>query len=260
MGKKFWRAIRAAFEALKEALNGPKAQEAQEAQEAQQAQEAQEAREARPALQALQAQQAQQAQDAVEFQLHKYQRDREHELELNKFTHALEVERLKILQLLNGGAFTIFLGFSNLLLYNGGQPRQAGIAAALLWLLGLGAAAWATQVQLDTQAAFSKAYRLRRTAVEWRELDLDDEARNRALGPLKHVKGRPVFAYSDSEFEDEATNARAEGSDQAAQVTRLARASLVLFAVGAILMTIAFANARPPPPQPEQPSQPSRAP
>jgi len=45
--------------------------------------------------------------DPPDFEICKYQLDRAHELELNRFAHGLEIERLKILQLVNGGAFTV---------------------------------------------------------------------------------------------------------------------------------------------------------
>jgi tRNA (cytidine/uridine-2'-O-)-methyltransferase len=192
-----------------------------------------------------------------EFQLSKYERDREHELELNKFTHALEVERLKVLQLLNGGAVTVFLGFSTLLLHNDGAPRRLGIAAAAAWVAGLVVAAGATQVQLWAQSHFSRAYRLRRTAVEWRGLVMPDNERAGVHGPLRYDKGKPVFATSAEEFEAEATKARGEGESWSHWARWMAWASAALFAAGAILMTVSFAGAKAPPPAQAESAQPT---
>ena len=47
-----------------------------------------------------------------DFELTNMISNRAHELEPNKFAHALEVERLKILQLVNGGAFTVLVVFA----------------------------------------------------------------------------------------------------------------------------------------------------
>lgn len=103
-----------------------------------------------------------------DFEAIKYGYDREHELELNKFTHNLEVEQLKLLILLNGGAATALLAFAD-------GPVAANAVAwlllpVLLWLIGLVVAAWATLTMREAQSAFSKFYRHRRNATEWRLL------------------------------------------------------------------------------------------
>ena len=108
--------------------------------------------------------------DPPDFEMLKYEIDRNHELELNKFLHALEIERLKILQLVNGGAFTVLVAFAAGLMHGPGWSRLLAITAGLAWVLGLGAAALATHRQLNAQAAYNAGYRHRRNAVEFRKL------------------------------------------------------------------------------------------
>jgi hypothetical protein len=107
---------------------------------------------------------------ALEFLDKKYALDREHELELNKFTHVFEVERLKLLLLLNGGAAGLWLGF----LKTGGEHaatvslQQA--VPVFLWVFGTLLAAGAFHYALKTQRDFTRAYHNRRRAFEWRFL------------------------------------------------------------------------------------------
>ena len=96
------------------------------------------------------------------FELEKYARDREHELELNRFTHRFEVERLKLLILLNGGAATAWLSLGQ---SDAGLDPLA-IGAAAFWVIGLCLSVWATQAALETQRQFGRAYHSRRRADE----------------------------------------------------------------------------------------------
>jgi hypothetical protein len=108
--------------------------------------------------------------EALEFLDKKYALDREHELELNKFTHVFEVERLKLLLLLNGGAAGLWLGF-----LKGGSEHTAAVnlvqtLPVFAWAFGTLLAAFAFHYALKTQKDFTRAYHNRRRAFEWRFL------------------------------------------------------------------------------------------
>ena len=105
-----------------------------------------------------------------DFELRKYELDRAHELELNKFAHGLEVERLKVLQYVNGGAFAVTVAFAAGVLREGGVAAGLAGGAAVFWVAGLATAAWATQIQVEAQANFNRSIRFRRNAIEWRQL------------------------------------------------------------------------------------------
>ncbi|MEA3001394.1 MAG: hypothetical protein QOH81_182 [Sphingomonadales bacterium] len=106
--------------------------------------------------------------DATEtdFELVKYERDREHELALNEFTHNLEVEQLKLLILLNGGAAAALLTFAE---HSGSTVRWL-MLPVVIWLIGLSTGAWATLKMREAQSGFGKFYRHRRNATEVRRL------------------------------------------------------------------------------------------
>lgn len=103
--------------------------------------------------------------DDLDFELTKYGYDRQHELELNKFTHNLEMEQLKLLILLNGGAATALLTFADGSILARTLPWL--LLPVLLWLAGLIIGAWATIEMRDAQSGYSKFYRHRRNATEW---------------------------------------------------------------------------------------------
>ncbi len=100
-----------------------------------------------------------------EFALRKYELDRAHELELNKFTHAFEMEQAKLLFILNGAAFTILI---SLLQWKGGGGEGLKFipVAGWLWLLGIFAATVAGLLALAAQRQFTRAYHNRRRALE----------------------------------------------------------------------------------------------
>jgi hypothetical protein len=106
--------------------------------------------------------------EPADFELTKYGHDRGHELELNKFTHTLEMEQLKLLILLNGGAATALIAFADEVGIRGDLVTL--LAPVLLWLCGLGAGAWATMTMREAQSKYAQAYRFRRNATEWRQL------------------------------------------------------------------------------------------
>lgn len=185
-----------------------------------------------------------QKEESPDFELMKYELDRQHELELNKFAHALEVERLKILQLVNGGAFTVVVGFSTHLLTSVGQVRQLGLAAGACWALGLGAAAMATQVQLKAQGGFNQAYRYRRTAVEWRRLMARLNNKERVV---LMVGAPPAGETAESSrcYDRWAKEAFAKAVAKAGKVKFWAWASILLFIAGASLLTASISLADP---------------
>lgn len=173
----------------------------------------------------------------ADFELHKYDSDRVHELELNKFSHALEVERLKILQLVNGGAFTVVVGFSDALVQSRGDARWLAAAASVGWIAGLASAAWATQLTLDWQTSFSKAYNRRRRAIEWRRL--------RGISPDRRTRDPELEGRGDTCLEKAADDARQRGGELGRRVRRWAMVSVALFAAGALLMTLSLVGAAP---------------
>lgn len=173
----------------------------------------------------------------ADFELHKYDSDRVHELELNKFSHALEVERLKILQLVNGGAFTVVVGFSDALLQSRGDTRWLAAAAIVSWIAGLASAAWATQLTLDWQASFSTAYNRRRRAIEWRRL--------RGISPDARPRDSGLEDRGDACLEKAADDARRRGGELGHRVKRWAMASVALFVTGALLMALSLVGADP---------------
>ncbi|GGI89039.1 hypothetical protein GCM10007973_26760 [Polymorphobacter multimanifer] len=134
---------------------------------------------------------------AFEFEIRKYDRDREHELELNRFTHAFELERVKLLFLLNGGAFTLLVTLVDK--QNGVVDKGLFwlVAASAAWLLGLLCAAQAAQRALDTQRSFMQAYHRRRRAVEWRQLKKGGEDDK----TLERIVGKPPNANSSQNNE-----------------------------------------------------------
>lgn len=130
----------------------------------------------------------------IEFQ--KYVCDRAHELELNKFVHVFELERLKILSILNGGAVGIAAGFSEALAKGEGPTQWLAGGAVVSWVLGLLVATWAIQVALKLQANFAQAYRYRRHSIEWRLLSGKYPSmpqRTRVLSPPPLKKRRLVI-------------------------------------------------------------------
>lgn len=105
---------------------------------------------------------------AAGFELLKYELDRAHELELNKFTHNLEMDQLKLLILLNGGAATALLTFADGAILARTLPWL--LLPVLLWLAGLIIGAQATIKMREAQSAYAKFYRHRRNATESRHL------------------------------------------------------------------------------------------
>lgn len=189
-----------------------------------------------------------QAQSA--FELEKYKADRVHELELNKFAHAFEFERLKILQLLNGGAFTVAVGFSDALTGASGASRCLALAGIAAWVGGLIAAAWAAQLALDTQVRFSSAYHRRRRATEWYALDVlpaPPEGVKAMLGllPVPADSETPVASWKDAaiEYSNRADQSVTEGKNLSPQVQDWAIWSVALFVIGAALTIAALAVA-----------------
>lgn len=174
-----------------------------------------------------------------DFELHKYELDRAHEIELNKFAHALEIERLKVLQILNGGAFTVLVAFAPSVFGGGGQGAIFAPLAALCWIFGLGTAAAATHIQLRSQRNVNQAYRLRRNAVEWRQLKKlshDDEQLRRMVGPPL----RRDQTINDEAFDRWAGESLLLASEAGTTVSRLGAVGILLFVMGALFLTVSI--------------------
>lgn len=151
---------------------------------------------------------------ARRFLEQKYALDRAHELDLNRFTHLYEVEQVRVLFLLNGGAFTILVALVEL---GAAGPVAATLllAAAVAWLSGLVAAAIAGRRALDIQRQFAKAYHNRRRAVEQR------------LAP------DPTM-MSMAEYEQRAERARDTGFALSVALYKPVIASVALFVIGGL--------------------------
>lgn len=175
------------------------------------------------------------------FETLKYQIDRAHELELNKFTHALEVERLKILFLLNGGAATAWFTFA--------KDRIEGLSGfytllnilgpVAFWLGGLFGAARAAHWALTTQRGFTRAYHQRRRAAEhaWLAgsptLPADEAGLRRGLGTRPEESLAQCYQrLADTEVD----RARADGD----KVNHWIETSLYLFGFGAVSAAASF--------------------
>lgn len=110
------------------------------------------------------------------FLQQKYALDRAHELELNRFTHLFEVEQIRLLFLLNGGAFTVLVALVEWRPVAGSSAIFL-LLSAFAWLFGLLAAVVAGRRALDVQRAFTQAYHNRRRAVEAEILAPDEVSR-----------------------------------------------------------------------------------
>lgn len=177
-----------------------------------------------------------------DFEIEKYKLDRLHELELNKFTHALEMERLKLLTFLNGGAAAAWLTFSRAAEITSNRwPAIALIVVpALFWLVGLASASVATQRALTCQRDYTKAYHQRRRADEWRTLRRTwDATQIKKTLPSSHEQ-------KAGETEEEAYNRSADEAKESGQaavrdVAFWTYASITAFVLGALLACVLFA-------------------
>jgi hypothetical protein len=198
-----------------------------------------------------------------DFDTVKYERDREHELALNEYTHNLEVEQLKLLILLNGGAATAVIAFA--------EKASLGIAVAglvvpvLLWLAGLYKGAQATLTMREAQSKFSKFYRHRRHAGEARLsspgseppfLSPEERATLKAMAKNDADLTR-ALAADDGETLHQALagEAIAQARDLNSQVEPMSRTSLHYFVAGAIVAALVigagpFIGHPSPPPRP----------
>lgn len=177
-----------------------------------------------------------------DFDLVKYERDREHELALNQFTHNLEVEQLKLLILLNGGAAAAILTFAE----HSASTARWLMLPVLFWLVGLYIGAAATLRMRKVQADFGKFYRHRRHATEFRRLaglgklpsgisrDELSELVRLASGEealRKAIKTRDLSALHDRLADVVISRARTDN----ARVEPLSRYSLYWFMLGALV-------------------------
>lgn len=189
-----------------------------------------------------------------DFELTKYGYDREHELELNKFTHALEVEQLKLLFLLNGGAAAALLTFAERVTYP--MTREGLLWPVLFWIAGLTVAAGATFRTRLVQGLYSKAYRHRRHATEWRRtkrsddpqwvnpLGLPESELLDELGRTLSVQERKAFesardaGVGDFLYESAATFLRKRAERSKKWISALGGISIACFIAGAVTAAV----------------------
>jgi hypothetical protein len=186
----------------------------------------------------------------ADFAVTKYGYDREHELELGEFTHSLEMEQIKLLILLNGGAATAFLTFGD----KTGLARSVlGLGAPVAcWLVGLCVGAAATIQLRRTQTSYTQAFNLRRRAEEWRQLRLkhleDAAIRARVNLPDQKALNKLHARFPEVAFVSVSKDGAAHHDCAANLVIRKARkanpwifrlslASIGLFMAGALLAT-----------------------
>lgn len=181
-----------------------------------------------------------------DFEQRKYDLDRAHELELNRFTHGLEVERLKLLFLLNGGAATAWFTFAGKRVegLSGFYTLTLAFAPTLLWLMGLVLAAQAAREALSMQRNFAKAYHRRRRAAEQAWIAGSpampaDEATLRAA-----LKASPdeTLAACYHRLADEAAD---EAQVQSFKVESRVQESIYAFAGGGAVASLSFASTLP---------------
>lgn len=182
-----------------------------------------------------------------DFEITKYGFDRDHELSLNQFQHALEFEQLKLLIFLNGGAATALLAFA--------EKTKTGFnsllfgSAIVAWLVGLLVGTWATIGMRGLQSDYAKSLRYRRLATEWRRLP----------EKLPGLDPKLIIELPDGKTPDEAATQRDNailcdlGANAVRDGARREKinvvikiwASLALFIIGAILaMCVVLASAR----------------
>jgi hypothetical protein len=194
--------------------------------------------------------QAEGSMHSLDLEMEKYRLDRLHELELNKFAHTLEVERLKTLTYLNGGAIAVFVALLGSIF--GDISDWAKVVALIsvgLWIFGLYFAASAVQLNLETQVEFNRAYHRRRRAIEWRLLKKKyntDELKRMIgyIGPQQgSLEGKEADAQEESQekrYDDAARNAVEEGIAKARRVSSRAKLSVLLFMVAAAFASVAI--------------------
>lgn len=199
------------------------------------------------------------------FTRQKYELDRAHELALNNFTHSLEMERLKLLLALNGGAAGLWVTFAE----GSSEALEVSLLGAwtlaapvLFWIVGAIAASIAIDFTLTAQRSFTQAYHRRRRADEWRIL-----ARRHPLETLGNILPAPPInrkpsrdllknwfgktGANDRQMEppDQAEQAYRQWSNDASEAGQRASgkikwpvyASIATFALGAITALIYMA-------------------
>jgi hypothetical protein len=163
-----------------------------------------------------------------DFLLEWYKLHRQHEMELNKATLAYELEWAKLLLLLNGGAVGAFLTLTGAVWKDGPRPSFWLVAVAIMgWLIGLIAAAFATDCAYRMQKEYTRAYRFRRYGEELRR--------------LKWVGLEPGLLGTDEDGPTaKAGKARASAEGWSKWVSICRWAAVVLFILGAISALAAF--------------------
>lgn len=186
--------------------------------------------------------------DAQNLLLVFYERQREHELELNRAQAALEQSLLRNALLLNGAAATAYLTFVGSA--NANLPTTEMFVATLLaWMAGLGISVVGYNYALSGQAAYAAAYLWRRRAIERTILTpaleagelqkpvaaaaLDDDPSAALLGHRKAGDG-PTTAAAMAEL---ATSQRRCAAHAVQLGFFLARLATIAFVIGVVLGT-----------------------
>jgi hypothetical protein len=162
-----------------------------------------------------------------DFLLEWYKLTREPELELNKATLAYELELARLVVLLNGAAAGAFLTLTGAIWKEGARPAFVWVAGAIIsWLIGLLAAAIATDRAYRAQREFTRAFRFRRQGEELRRI----KGTTIGLGDLGIDSADPVSA---------ATAARARAGLWTDMVAYFRNAAVFFFILGGVLALVA---------------------
>lgn len=174
--------------------------------------------------------------DPSPFDVEWYRLHRTHELELSKATLQYELERLRLLSYLNGGAIGAFLAFGKDAL----QPNLLTILAVALWILGLIFAWIAWTNGYDGQRDYAMAYRVRRHILERERLDKN--AKINRYGVERHKSEQPQKGelLSEEELDDKATIATGKGGSGMKSAWGIETFSMIFFALGAASALMSF--------------------
>jgi hypothetical protein len=168
------------------------------------------------------------ADGAREFALDKYRLDRAHELELNRATVQYELESLKVLSYLNGGAAALYLGLLGAVLKPGSAiALRAHAPPIMAWAIGLFCTALAIWLMLESQVKFTQAYHGRRRAEEKRRFD--------GVSAYDHVTDK-----TENEYEAGAAANRELGTAYKSHAKLLGLIAVLMFCFGLVLALIAL--------------------
>ncbi|NJM30895.1 MAG: hypothetical protein HC855_13045 [Rhizobiales bacterium] len=167
---------------------------------------------------------------AREFALEKYRHDRRHEVELNKATLQYELESLRILSYLNGGAAALYLGLvSSLAKQSAALDLACHAAPVVAWAIGLFAAALAIWQMYEAQVGYTQAYHRRRRAEEKRRLE-GHQAYVTVTDPKKTAE----------QYDEWASEAAGKANRNKSYAKMFALASVLMFCAGLLTALMAL--------------------